>query len=357
VNAFNENYTLNSDTLIYNTNTGRVIIVGPTTIKDSLNTLYAEEGWYDTETGEAELLKNPVVFNESQHLKAEYIKYNESDGQGRALQNVRMEDFDNKIIVTGNAVDYNEKKEIATVTDSALLMIYSDKDTLFLHADTLKTVRDTIPDEKLVMAYYGTRFFRSDIQGMCDSLIYFTKDSVVQLFKNPVIWSDNHQLTADEIEMKQKSDAPDELHLSNNGFIISKLDSGRFDQIKGKEMVGYVVNNELNKIDVNGNGQTLYYARQEEEIIGLNRVESSKISIRFRKGNIFGISFIQAPQGLLKPLVNLTEEEKKLKDFDWKINQRPLSKYDVFPVTIQKEAPKPTKPFKNNTISISKTIN
>ena len=137
--------------------------------------------------------------------------------------------------------------------------------------------------------------------------------------------------------MKQFTNAPDELHLSNNGFIISKLDSGRFDQIKGKEMIGYVVNNELNKINVNGNGQTLYYARQDEEIIGLNRVESSKIFIRFRDGNIFGISFLQAPEGLLKPLINLTEEEKTLSGFEWKIMQRPLSKHDVWEKTQNQE--------------------
>ncbi|MFW6290502.1 MAG: OstA-like protein, partial [Mariniphaga sp.] len=189
VQAFNENYNLTSDTLLYNTKTGRAFIVGPTTIKDSLNTIYAEEGWYDTETGEAELLKNPQVYSKTQHLKAGYIKYNEADGNGRALGNVRMEDIENEIIVSGNTALYNDQLEVATVTDSALFMMYSEKDTLFLHADTLRTMPDTIPDEKLVKAYYGTRFFRTDIQGTCDSLIYFTKDSVVQLYKNPVIWS------------------------------------------------------------------------------------------------------------------------------------------------------------------------
>jgi lipopolysaccharide export system protein LptA len=344
VEAFNKNYTLNSDTLIYNTKTGRAVIVGPTTIKDSLNTLYAEEGWYETESGEAELIKNPSVYNKTQHLKANYIKYNEVDGTGRALGKVRMEDLENKIIVYGNTANYNDILEVATVTDSALFMMYSEKDTLFLHADTLRTMPDTIPDEKIIKAYYGTRFYRTDLQGMCDSLIYFTKDSVVQLFKNPVIWSDKHQLTADHIEMKQNTDAPDELHLTNNGFIISKLDSGRYDQIKGKQMVGYVVNNELNRIDVNGNGQTLYYARQDEEIIGLNRVESSRISIRFKEGAVFKISFLQAPEGLLKPLIGLTEEEKTLSGFDWKINQRPLSKHDVFPANETEIIPKPDNP-------------
>ncbi len=352
--AFNENYTLNSDTLIYNTNTGRVFIVGPATIKDSANTLYAEEGWYDTKTGEAELLKNPEVLNETQHIKANYIKYNESEGQGRALGNVRMVDFENKIMVTGNTASYNDQIEVATVTDSALLMLYSEKDTLFLHADTLRTIPDTIPNEKVIKAYYGTRFFRTDLQGICDSLVYFTKDSVVQLYKNPVIWSENRQLSAEKIEMKQKYNAPDELNLSNNGFIISKLDSGQFDQIKGKEMVGYIVNNELNKIDVNGNGQTLYYARQNEEIIGLNRVESSKISIRFKDGNIFRISFLKAPEGLLKPLINLTDEDKKLTGFDWKVSQRPLSKYDLFQVNILKKGPAMNKPVQDATTRLPK---
>jgi lipopolysaccharide export system protein LptA len=315
-----------------------LFIVGPTTIRDSSNTLYAEDGWYDSKTGEAELLKNPLVYNETQQLKANYIKYNEADGNGKALGNVHIEDFENKVIVTGNTSDYNDELEIATVTDSALFMMYSESDTLFMHADTLRTIPDTIDGEKIILAYYGTRFYRDDLQGVCDSLVYFTKDSVVQLFKNPVIWTEVHQLSADQIEMKQNTDTPDELHLRNNGFIISKLDSGRYDQIKGKLMTGFVVNNELNKIDVNGNGQTLYYARQEEEIIGLNRVECSRISIRFREGKIFGISFFQQPEGVLKPLFALTEEEKTLSGFEWKINLRPLSKHDVFQ---RKEPPVP----------------
>jgi hypothetical protein len=95
-------------------------------------------------------------------------------------------------------------------------------------------------------------------------------------------------------------------------------------------MVGYIVNNKLNNIDVDGNGQTLYYAREKEEIIGLNRAESSKISIRFNDGKIYKIIFFKAPEGELKPLFDLTEEDKKLKDFDWKIQLRPLSKYDIF---------------------------
>ena len=172
-------------------------------------------------------------------------------------------------------------------------MIYSESDTLFLRADTLRTIPDTIPNEKIIIANNDTRFFRTDIQGVCDSLVYFTKDSLIRLYHNPVLWSEGHQLSADFIEMKQNSTTPDELHLMNNSFIISKLDSGRFDQIKGRHMIGYIVNNKIAKIDVDGSGQILYYARQDEDIIGLNPVEGSKLNLKFKESKIHRISILQ----------------------------------------------------------------
>jgi lipopolysaccharide export system protein LptA len=335
--VFNDDFTLNSDTLTYHTETGRITIQGPTTIRDSANTLYAEKGWYDSNTGEAELLKKPVISNETQNIAANYIRYSKETKSGKALGSVRITDLENSSIILGNIAEYSDLLETAMVTDSAIYMNYNDNDTLYLHADTLRTFPDTIPDEKIVLAYNKVRFFRTDIQGICDSLVYFTRDSVIQLHKFPVLWSEIHQLSAEFIEMKQFTNAPDELHLSRNSFIISKQDSNMYDQIKGKEMIGYIINKKLNNIEVNGNGQTLYYAREKDEIIGLNRAESSKISIRFLDGKINSISFLRAPEGELKPLLGLTEEDKKLKGFDWKIYLRPLSKYDIFERVTAKE--------------------
>ena len=335
--VLNEDFTLNSDTLTYHTETGKITIQGPTTIRDSVNNLYAEDGWYDSNTGEAELLKNPVISNESQNIAAKYIRYSKETQSGKALGSVKITDLENSSIILGNIAEYNDLLETAMVTDSAVYMNYNDSDTLYLHADTLRTMPDTIADEKIVFGYNKVRFFRTDIQGICDSMVYFTRDSIIQLHKFPVLWSEIHQLSADLIEMKQFANAPDELHLSRNSFIISKQDSNMYDQIKGKDMIGYIINKKLNNIEVNGNGQTLYYAREKEQIIGLNRAESSKISIRFRDGKINTISFLKAPEGELKPLFDLTEEEKKLKGFEWKIYLRPLSKYDIFERATTKE--------------------
>ena len=340
--GYSDKYTLNSEDLQYNTTTEVIYFKGPTTIRDSLHTLYAEDGWYNTQTGAADLKEAPYVINEDQLIKAQNILYDKETGDGVAIGNVYIEDFKNRFIVQGNKVTYNDINEIATVTDSAVFITYSDADSLYLHADTLRTQPDTVPEEKIVKAYYDVRFYRKDVQGICDSMIYFSKDSLAQLFYDPVLWSEMHQLTADQIDLVQHQTAPDELHLYKNSFIVSELDSGRFDQIKGKNMTGYVVNNELDYIDVDGNGQTLYYAREDNSIIGINRAESSNISIRFKDGKIFKINFLKQPEGELKPLFNLSEEDKFLSDFNWYGHKRPVSKEDIFRNTEESKAALPS---------------
>ncbi len=333
----NEKYTLVSDTVKYHTESGIFYIQGPTTIRDSANTVYGEDGWYNSRTGEAQLLRNPLVYNEKQTMKGDVIDYDRNKGYGKARGTIEITDRENDVIIRGRNAWFDEVTESAFITDSALLIIISEGDSLYLHADTLRTFTDTIPDERIVTAFYGVRFYRDDIQGKCDSLIYFTRDSTVQLHYQPVLWSEIHQMSADYIEMKPNTNAPDEVKLLSGAFIISQLDSTRYDQVKGKNMNGYIVGEQLDRIFVDGNGQTIYYARDKGEIVGLNRAESSKINIRFREGKAFRISFLGGPEGKLTPLEQVTDDQRRLPGFDWKEAIRPVSREDIF----KKTAPEP----------------
>jgi lipopolysaccharide export system protein LptA len=330
VKGVSEDYELYSDTISYNTETGRIYIESPATIRDSSGILYAKGGWYDTQTGHAFLTKDPVAFNEERQLKGNIIEYYRETGEGFANGAVEIYDLRNRMVVTGEKATYNDQQKTAMITDSAVLILYSREDSLYLHADTLRTVPDTIGDERIVKAYWGVRFWRTDIQGICDSLCYFSKDSTVQLFSNPILWSENRQLMADYIEMKSNAHTPDELRMHHNSFIVSKLDSVMFDQIKGRNMIGYVRENELFRIDVDGNGQTLYYAQDEGELIGLNKAESSKITIYFSEGRIRKISLITEAEGNLKPMFQLMESDRRLSGFVWNEDLRPVSKTDIF---------------------------
>lgn len=415
VDVVTKDYRIKSDTLIYMTESKKVMMEGPTYIFNEKDTLYSEFGWYDSMKGFAQLTKKPRIWNKTRTVKADSIFYDKEKGEGLALGQAHIEDFENKIIVIGNRVQYNDLTKIASATDSAMLVQYSETDSLFLHADRLMTMPDTtkskkqlavkkvdlaksvdavadslsskqevsdslhvakqeenklVPDSllasymksheltldslkpvdsasgkmaadsigtdnkkdaRLVLAWHKVRFFREDFQGKCDSLAYWSKDSTIQLFTDPVIWSNKNQITANYIEMINRSKDRDEVKMKDDAFIIAmEDDSIRFNQIKGKNMTGFIRQNNLEKIDVDGNGQSNYYARNQDGVIGLNKAESSNITIYMNKGKVKKIAFIKKPEGELKPLETIEDGDKLLPGFNWQADIRPKNKEDIF---------------------------
>jgi len=445
VKVTNKDFILTADTLKYNSKIERVYIVGPTHIVGTTKqgTLYSEKGWYDTRTNIAELYKASKIIGKEQSLQGDTLFYSRDAGTGRAQSRVLLSDTTNHVAITGRSGTYNEKTKIAFVTDSAVFMQFSPKDTLFLHADTLKSipdlskiavikklvreelvtkksagtkavpvaapavknkeitslisaVKDTLApqidslkiaalqvikklptiadslsavadtakisvakgallkikaalkdsvsaasdtleakdkkDQKIFMAYHRVRFYKKDLQGICDSLSYQMKDSVMRLYMDPVLWSDVHQLSAEKIEYRPHIPGPDIARLDNNGFIISREDSIKFNQISGKVLIGYIVKNELKTIEVNGNAITLYYLKNKDHYSGMSKMESSKINVYLLKSKIDSIAFFPKPEGKLTPMKDLTSDETVLKGFIWRESEKPKSRFDLYPL-------------------------
>ena len=331
VKVKNEKYTMTSDTMIYYTETEIIEFEGPTKIIGDSTYVYSTSGWFNTKTNETELNRNSTIRRGDTQLQADYIFYNDNNGEGEAKNHVIINDFGNSMIIVGNKAVYNDFEQYAMVTDSALWIQYFDGDSLFLHADTLYSMPDTsVVDSKLLKTYRDVRFYRTDIQGICDSLIYFTKDSTIQLYNDPVLWSNENQMTADFIEFKNKSDAPNEIYLTGNSFTIQQVDSSKFNQIKGKNMIGFINGEFLYRIDVNGNGQSIYYPEDSKEFIGVNKAESSNIILYLAENQINRITFVGTPVGKMKPLLGVVSEDTELPGFKWRENERPRNRYDLF---------------------------
>jgi lipopolysaccharide export system protein LptA len=326
----NPEYTIYSDTLKYHTPTKIAYFFGPTEIIGDSSYIYCEDGWYNTETNKSMLKKKALVRNKKQTIKGDSLYYERETGYGEGFSNIELLDEEQNIILRGDHAFVHQKEDSALITNNALFIyVTGEADSVFVHADTLRAMPDSAGFRQL-KAYYGVKLFKSDLQGICDSLQYSTSDSILRLFHEPVLWSGENQLSADYIEIWTKNKQIDQLHMTQLAFMINQEDSGKFNQIKGKSMIGYFSNNEPYKIVVKGNGQTVYYAKDKNELIGVNVAQSSDLTIFLKDNKPDDIRFYVKPTGITYPLNLIPEEELILKDFKWLDKLRPKNKEDIF---------------------------
>ena len=333
----NPQYTLESDTLRYNTVTKTAFFFGPTTIdskgKDS-TLIFCEYGWYNTETERSYFSKKAFIQSKNQRLTGDSLLYDNQKGEGEAFRNVQVFDVDNKTIVNGDYAKYLGQQQQSVVTGKTMLTQIMDDDSMFLHADTLFATWDSVTNQKTYYAYHHCRIFKSDLQGKCDSLVYSSSDSTIRFYVDPVLWNNENQLTADSINLQTANSNIDRMNLYNTSFITSKVDSQRFNQVRGKNMTGFFSDNKLYRIDVTGNGQTIYYVKDKKEnterLTGVNRAECTDMVVFIKENKVNRIILKKKPAGTLYPINELKPEELKLKGFSWQEEKRPLSKEDIF---------------------------
>ncbi len=323
--------TAYSDTLVYNTQFETAWFHGPTVIRGKENTIYCEYGWYDTKKDHAYLSRRAKIWSQEQMLETDELFYNRDVGFGDAKGNVKISDTANHMLISGETGKLWELEGRSFITGKAMAMNYDEKDTLFMHADTLFVYFDKMKKAKDLFAYKHVKFFRKDLQGKCDSLVYKMSDSAMRMYDEPALWSDKNQLTADSVLIAISNNSADSLVLYNTAFIISKDSLENYNQIKGKNMVGYFANNELRHIFVNGNAQTIYWARQENHtLIGANLSQASNMSILLNENEIESITYRSNPNEVMYPEKELPTDQRRLKGFKWLDEWRPKVKADIF---------------------------
>jgi lipopolysaccharide export system protein LptA len=333
VKLVNSRYTLWSDTLRYNSKTEVAFFVGPTRIVSDDNTVLCTRGWYDTELDISQFSHRPTMLSKDQSIIGDSIYFNKNYNYGKALGNVVVNDTVEDITLTGGHAKYFGQGELVLMTDSALMMQDMDGDTLFLHGDTLLSIVDTLIDRRILFAHHRVKFFKSDMQGKCDSLVYSYVDSTIRLYDDPLIWSDENQLTADSTYIQMRNQKVDQLFMKRNAMIISEEDSALqyFNQIKGREMIGYFNNSKLYRVFVDGDGQTVYYGSEEgTSPESVNVAKSSQLVIIIESNKVKQITFLSAPDATLYPIKDMKKEDVTLEGFRWREVERPMSVPDIF---------------------------
>jgi len=322
-------YQMFTDTLLYNTESKIATFFGPTHFYNDTNYMYARYGWYNTDN-ETAMFKHDALFrNPHQTVTCDSMGFNRTDESGRAMSNVVAVDSSQNVKITGHYVEMHKEPELLIVTDSALVIYIMEGDSLFIHADTLQMEKDT-NDIRSVRAFNHVRAFKSDLQFQTDSIFFSLRDSIAQFHGSPIFWLQGNQVTAAYIEAYIKNNELEYFKLFRMGFMVSPQDETHYNQIKGREMTGYMRNNALYKLEVHEDSRTLYFPTDQGEIVGMNKGESSSMTINLRNNKISRITYKSDPVSNTYPLTKVKENEMKLQGFRWLDEHRPKKPTDVF---------------------------
>lgn len=335
VKLVNPKFTLTSDTLRYNSQTKIANIVGPSEIVSEANHIYSELGFYNTVTGKANLLNRSVLTNGAKKLVGDSLFYDRNQGYGEAFRDVVMTDTENKSILTGEYGYYNELRGDALVTDSAVAINYSqNNDSLYMHGDTLKMVTYNINTDSVyrkMFVYYKVRIYKSDMQGVCDSLVFNSQDSCMTMYRDPIVWNGSQQLFGEEIRAYMNDSTIDWAHIVNQAMSIEKIDSVHYNQVSGKEMKAYFKNGDLNNLDVIGNVRVGYYPMDSDSsLISFVSAETSLMNLYLKQRKVEKIKMSPQTDGTTYPLLQIPADKLYLPSFAWFDYIRPLDKNDIF---------------------------
>ena len=330
-----KNMYLTTDSLYYDTQTSRAHIVGPSNITSGNSHIYSEDGYYNTKTEQSELFGRSVIRDGSKTLIGDSVYHNANDGTNYAFMNVIYNDTLNKNMLTGDYLEYNDSTGYAMATKNAVTVDFSQKDSLFMHADTFKIYTFNINTDSVyrkIHAYNKVRSYRTDVQAVCDSLVYNSKDSCMTMYRDPIIWNKGQQLFGEEIRVYMKDNAIDWAHVINQAFSIEQMpDSTHFNQIKSKEMKAFFKDGEMRETQAIDNVVIVFYPIDDADstLIGLNYTETQLLKMFLENRKMKRI-WMEKPSGTLYPMTQIPTDKLFLPGDAWFDYIRPLNKQDIF---------------------------
>ena len=335
-------YQMYTDTLYYNTNIEKMWFEGPTTIINKENILDGEHGYYLVDEDVAFLDKRPVMHNETQRMRSDSMFYNRNIGLAKAYDHVDMIDTSYKVVMRGDYMEMWENQGFSFATDSAYAISYDGGDSLYIHGDTLFMHFDKQKEEvEKLIARRNVRFFKSDMQGKCDTLTYLMADSTIRMRVNPILWAEGSQMTGTDIDIKLKDQSIDWVLQSGNAFIISEDTIEGYNQIKGTDITSRFKDGNIHRVNVDGTkAETIYWIRDDDgSLIGIDVNDSETMVIEMENQSINLIKGFKTINETMYPESDLGESARYLPGFKWHSDARPKDKDDIFR-RIEAEMPK-----------------
>lgn len=320
----NAQYHVESENMFYLTEKLDLFFQGRSHLKNDSLDLYFQRGHYDSKNDLANCAGNVLAIKAPQSLFADSIYVDKTKNLLWAYYNILLVDSLQSMEITGEKAVVNKQNFTGVITENVEARQIMDADTFFLRSDTIQTEKEH--GFWNMYANQNVRFFKQDLQGIARLLIYKQTKSIIRLYEDPVLWSEESQISADSVAIKLNGNHADSLFLDRNVFIIQEVDSTQnyYSQIKGRKLRGKFKDTLLDEIRISGNAESKYYAlKKDNSVEGLNFIQCSSIHMYMKEGKIDRVNFLQKPNGSFTPAVDIKESEKLLKKFKWVSDLRP----------------------------------
>ncbi|WP_291274417.1 OstA-like protein [Flavobacterium sp.] len=341
VTVTNPKCVIKTNNLDFYDNSGHAYVYGPSTITSKTDVIYTENGFYDTKNDIGKLKGKSNINYNNKKIEGDLIDYDRKKNYSKAVNNVKITDTLNNMIARGHYAELyrnirGTKQDSMFITKKALVSTLVDKktnDSLHLHGKRILVTG--APEDRTIRAFNNVRFIKSDMSGKCDSIHSNNKNALTKLIGRPVIWSQDSQMTGDEIHLigNNKTEQLDSLKVLNNAFLIQKDTIGNgFNQVKGQFLYGKLRDNKLYEVDLVKNTEKIYYMYDENnDLVGIDKGVSSKINMQLENSQIVAITSLINPESETYPEDKYPENARKLRGFIWRIDEKISSKDDLFP--------------------------
>lgn len=336
VNIKNPEYTLKSSQLDFYSDSGLAYMYGKSVIEHTNTTIHCERGFYDTNADLGYFVKNSKIYYSNRIFEGDSMYFNQKRNFASATNNIKVTDTVNKSIITGHYAEVFKAKDSVFITKRALAKSLQEKDSIYIHADTLMITGK--PDKRIIRGFHNAKLYKLDMNGKCDSIHINQATGITRLIRKPVLWSGRNQIIGDSINLynNPETNKLDSLRVFYNTFITEKDSIEGFNQIKGKELTGYFnEENKIYKIIIDKNAEQLSNVRDEnktaeQSMIGINKIQASKIHLTLVDNTIEEVIYPGNPEGSLTPDSMLPKNARKLRGFNWRGDERILSIEDLF---------------------------
>lgn len=336
----NDTLMMYTDTLLYSTATHIAEIICPTEIVGKDGVIYSSSGIYNTDTGISDLYdRSTVKTSNGNTLTGDTLFYDRNKGYGEAFGDMVLVDSAHQSTLKGDYGFYNELTDSAFVTGRALAMEYSRVDTLFMHGDTIQAYTLHEDSTHVTNVYHKVRFWRVDVQGICDSLSFHERDSVLYMYRHPIVWSGKRQIFGNEINLHLNDSTVDWALLPDFGFMAEHVEEELYNQLSGKVMKAFFEDSDLKHLDVDGNVIAIMVPQENDSTYNkIVNMESSFLKADFNKRAIERAVIWPEVTGNVTPLFLAKKSIFYQPKFKWYESVRPKDKDDIFVVPPEMEA-------------------